>query len=52
MNWWLITYGVVGTQMAWILRPLIGSPVSFSFFRAQESNFYVALVKIIEALFQ
>jgi len=50
MNWWLITYGIVGTQMAWILRPFVGSPHAFSFFRAQESNFYVNLVQIIESL--
>ena len=50
MNWWLITYGIVGTQMAWILRPFVGSPNPFSFFRPQESNFYVNLVHVIQAL--
>lgn len=49
MNWWLITYAVVGTQMAWLMRPFIGSQ-EFSFFRMQESNFYVHLVQMIQAL--
>jgi hypothetical protein len=48
ITWWLITYGIVGTQMAWLLRPFIGSPgAPFSFFRVQESNFYVNLVLTI-----
>jgi len=50
MNWWLVTYAVVGTQMAWLLRPFVGSPSPFSFFRAQESNFYVNLIHTIESL--
>lgn len=42
VTWWLITYAIVGTQMAWMMRPFIGSPgTPFSVFRAQESNFYV-----------
>jgi len=52
MNWWLVTYGLVGTQMAWILRPFVGSPVAFSFFRPQESNFYVNLVHLIGQVIQ
>lgn len=48
INWWLITYGIVGTQMAWILRPFLGNPGQpFSFFRALESNFYVDVLKTI-----
>ncbi len=48
LNWWLITFGIVGTQMGWILRPFIGNPGSqFSFLRSFESNFYVELFKII-----
>jgi hypothetical protein len=50
MNWWLITYAVVGTQMAWLLRPFVGSPQAFSFLRAQDSNFYVNLIHTIETL--
>jgi len=51
MNWWLITYAVVGTQMAWLLRPFVGSPAPFSFFRPQESNFYVNLLQTLGSLF-
>jgi hypothetical protein len=41
MTWWLITYGIVGTQMAWIMRPFVGSPnLKFALFRAHESSFY------------
>lgn len=51
ITWWLITYGIVGTQMAWLMRPFIGDPnAPFSFFRAQESNFYVNLAVTIGKL--
>lgn len=50
MNWWLITYGIVGTQMAWILRPFVGSEQMFTFFRPQESNFYVNLFHILGSM--
>jgi hypothetical protein len=46
MNWWLITYGLVGAQMAWLMRPFIGSPhSSFSIFRAQDSNIYMSVAQ-------
>jgi hypothetical protein len=48
ITWWLITYGIVGTQMAWMMRPFIGHPgTPFSIFRAQESNFYVEVANSI-----
>jgi hypothetical protein len=51
MTYWLITYGIVGTQLAWLLRPFIGNPNSpFSFFRHQESNFYVAVAEALGKL--
>lgn len=51
MKWWLVTYGTVGTQMAWLLRPYIGSPsMPFSFFRPQESNFFENLAHTIGKL--
>lgn len=38
---WIVIFGFVGTQMAWSLRPFIGSPeMGFQIFREQESNFY------------
>ena len=52
VGWWLLTYGIVGTQMAWLMRPFIGSPDQpFSIFRPQESNFYIAVIKTIIKLF-
>lgn len=51
IKWWLITYGIVGTQMAWILRPFLGNPGQpFSFFRALESNFYVDVLRTVGKL--
>lgn len=52
IKWWLITYGIVGTQMAWMMRPFIGSPgTPFSVFREQGSNFYVTVIHLILSLF-
>lgn len=51
ITWWLITYGMVGTQMAWLMRPFLGSPgLQFTFFRPQESNFYVNLMHTLGRL--
>ena len=52
ITWWLVTYGIVGTQMAWMMRPFIGHPgTPFSIFREQGSNFYIdvgnAIVKML-----
>lgn len=44
---WIVTYIFVGTQLAWILRPFVGSPEKFALFRDIESNFYIAVWKII-----
>lgn len=51
INWWLVTYGIVGTQMAWLMRPFIGSPgTDFAIFRAQESNFYITVFTLLGKL--
>jgi len=48
---WVIVFGLVGAQMAWVLRPFIGHPgVPFTWFRAQNSNFFEAVVGVIQAL--
>lgn len=46
---WLIIYIFVGIQMAWILRPFVGSPLSETrFFREGAfSNAYLAVAKLI-----
>jgi hypothetical protein len=42
MRGWLILYGLVGSQMAWTLRPFFGAPSeNFEVLRKIESNFYI-----------
>lgn len=41
---WILVFGLVGSQMAWVLRPFIGAPnTPFSLFRLRESNFFEAV---------
>lgn len=41
---WIVVFGLVGSQMGWILRPFIGSPnEEFQWFRQRESNFFQAV---------
>jgi len=42
---WILVFGFVGTQMAWSLRPFVGSPdLSYQVFRqGQAGNFYGAV---------
>lgn len=38
---WFLIYGLVGSQMGWILRPFIGAPgMEFQLFRAREGSFF------------
>lgn len=38
---WFAIYGLVGSQMGWILRPFIGSPgLEFQLFRPREGSFF------------
>jgi hypothetical protein len=49
---WIVVFGLVGSQMAWVLRPFLGCPDQpFSFFRARESNFFEAVWHHIAHLF-
>jgi hypothetical protein len=42
---WVIVFGLVGSQMAWVLRPFIGRPdQAFAWFRHPESNFFQAVM--------
>ena len=46
MGLWLVAFAVVGCQLGWIMRPLVGSPnISVEFLRsdALESNFLESL---------
>ncbi|MGI5245793.1 hypothetical protein [Dactylosporangium sp. CA-139066] len=52
LNVWILLFGFVGTQLAWTLRPFVGSPGEpFEIFRKIEGNFYVEIVKAIGRLF-
>src|SRR5258706_144224 len=41
---WIVIYGAVGVQMAWLLRPFIGQPsANFTLFRPRMDNFVSGL---------
>ncbi len=44
---WMIAFGLVGSQMAWVLRPFISDPqrTEFVLFAQRESNFFAAVVQ-------
>lgn len=49
---WILVFGLVGAQMAWLLRPFIGDPTApFAWFRARESNFFEAVWGCLVNLF-
>jgi hypothetical protein len=48
---WVIVFGLVGVQMAWVLRPFIGNPnLAFTWFRPTSSNFFQGAFNAIHAL--
>jgi hypothetical protein len=49
MQIWILVFGFVGTQMAWSLRPFVGSPEQpFTVFRGEtEGNFYTSVAHSI-----
>jgi hypothetical protein len=51
---WYFLYALVGVQMAWVLRPFIGSPGSETTFFRKEAwgNAYIVLAQLIAGLFQ
>jgi hypothetical protein len=49
---WVIILAFVSSQLAWNLRPFVGSrELSFELFRKRESNFYVAVIQSAAKLF-
>jgi hypothetical protein len=49
---WIVVFGLVGAQMAWVLRPFIGNPaMPFTWFRPPSSNFFEAVVHAAQHLF-
>jgi hypothetical protein len=50
---WVIILAFVSSQLAWSLRPFVGSrELPFELFRARESNFYVAVIQSAGSLFE
>jgi len=52
MLWvWLVVYSFVGIQLAWVLRPFVGSPTELvQFIRTEElSNAYVRIAELLWA---
>ena len=48
---WLSVFALVGTQMAWVLRPFVGSPfLPFTWFRPREASFFEAVLKSLRHL--
>jgi hypothetical protein len=46
LTFWLVLYGLVGSQLGWTLRPFFGSPGQpFQLFRNLEGNFYSQVFK-------
>ncbi len=49
---WIIIFAFVSSQLAWNLRPFIGSQdLPFELFREHQSNFYVAVIQSVAGLF-
>ncbi len=50
-RFWVILFGLVGSQMSWVLRPFIGKAnEAFIFFAPRESNFLEAVLKALGEL--
>ena len=50
---WVVILAFVSSQLAWNLRPFVGSrDLPFELFRHRESNFYVAIIQSAAKLFE
>ena len=48
LQFWLLLYAFVGSQLGWTLRPFFGTPDSaFQLFREREGNFYLSIFQAI-----
>jgi len=48
---WLLLYIFVGTQLAWVMRPFVGSPNEpFQVFRPRSGNFYESVMGSVKEL--
>ena len=51
LRFWLVLYGLVGSQLGWTLRPFFGYYGQFELFRSREGNFFSAVFNAIINLF-
>jgi hypothetical protein len=52
LQFWLLLYAFVGTQLAWTLRPFFGSPgAPFEMLRQMQGNFYLDIFSAIGEIF-
>lgn len=52
LQFWLVLYGFVGSQLGWTLRPIFGAPNQpFELFRQMQGNIYLDIVKAISEIF-
>jgi hypothetical protein len=50
---WVVILAFVSSQLAWNLRPFVGArELPFEWFRARESNFYVAVIQSAANIFE
>lgn len=47
---WFFLFAFVGMQLAWLMRPWIGSAEDFAFLRGAGGNFYVAIMKTLSGV--
>jgi len=51
LQFWLVLYGFVGSQLGWTLRPIFGAPDSkFELFRQLQGNIYLDITKAISEI--
>ncbi|MGL5197285.1 MAG: actin-binding WH2 domain-containing protein [Chroococcales cyanobacterium] len=50
LQFWLLLYGFVGTQMGWTLRPFFGSVGEFQLFRDLDGNIYFKVLQMMARL--
>ena len=48
---WMLIFGLVGAQMAWVLRPFFGHPhQEFQWFSPRGSNFFEGVWEALRSL--
>lgn len=48
LRMWILLYGFVGCQLAWVMRPFFGAPgMEFELFRTERGNFVLDIVRAV-----